>query len=135
MEERTISRMATLGLHHFNLRAQPELLEKLRDFYCNVVGLAVGHRPPFNIPGYWLYAGEQPVLHMSEAAAGDVRATHTATTFDHVAFNCTDRAGFEARLARLGIQYRTVRVPHTNQVQLFVRDPAGNGVELNFAGE
>jgi catechol-2,3-dioxygenase len=127
--------MATSGLNHFNLRAHRELLERLRDFYCDVVGLAVGHRPPFNIPGYWLYAGEQPVLHLSEAAAGDVRATDTATTFDHVAFNCTNLAEFEGRLARLGIKYRIVRVPQTSQVQLFVRDPAGNGIELNFASE
>ena len=128
-------RMATLGLNHFNLRADRKLLEKLREFYCDVVGLTVGVRPPFKFSGYWLYAGEQPVVHLAEAAAGDVRATGTATTFDHVAFNCTNLAEFEGRLARLGIAYRMNRVPHTNQVQLFVRDPAGNGVELNFANE
>ena len=127
--------MATLGLNHFNLRAQHELLEKLREFYCDVVGLTVGIRPPSEVHGYWLYAGEQPVLHLSEASAGDVRATDTVTTFDHVAFNCTDLAEFEGRLARLGIKYRMNRVPQTNAVQLFVRDPAGNGVELNFASE
>jgi catechol-2,3-dioxygenase len=128
-------RMPTLGLNHFNLRAPQELMEKLRDFYCDVVGLTVGMRPPFKFSGYWLYAGEQPVLHLAEAAAGEVRAADTATTFDHVAFNCTGLAEFEGRLARLGIRYRMNRVPQTNQVQLFVRDPAGNGVELNFANE
>jgi catechol-2,3-dioxygenase len=126
-------RMATLGLNHFNLRAHRELLEKLRDFYCDVVGLVVGPRPPLKISGYWLYAGEQPVLHLSEAATADIGQTDTVTTFDHVAFDCTDLAEFEARLARLGIRYHMNRVPQTTRVQLFVRDPAGNGVELNFA--
>jgi catechol 2,3-dioxygenase-like lactoylglutathione lyase family enzyme len=153
--------MATLGLNHFNLRAHPELLEKLRDFYRDVVGLEVGFRPPFQSAGYWLYAGDQAVLHLSASAAGaaatsaagaaatssagaaatsaagaaatEMRAVDATTTFDHVAFSCTDLPAFEERLARHGIKYRTGRVPQTSQVQLFVRDPAGNGVELNFA--
>ena len=51
--------MTTLGLNHYNLRANRELLDALRDFYCTVVGLTVGERPPFSSFGYWLYAGDQ----------------------------------------------------------------------------
>ena len=36
-------------------------------------------------------------------------------------------------LAGRGIEYRTASVPLTGQAQLFFRDPAGNGVELQFA--
>jgi catechol-2,3-dioxygenase len=125
--------MATLGLNHFNLRAHPELLEQLRDFYRDVVGLEVGFRPPFDSAGFWLYAGDQAVLHLSTAATTEPRSVHGGTTFDHVAFSCTGLPEFEDRLARHGIKFRTGRVPETSQVQLFLRDPAGNGVELNFA--
>jgi hypothetical protein len=38
-------------------------------------------------------------------------------------------------LAAHGIEWRTARVPLIGQIQLFVRDPAGNGVELNFAAD
>ncbi len=127
--------MPTLGLDHYNLRAPRELMERLRSFYCDVVGLSVGERPPFGSFGYWLYAGGQPVLHLSETRSGESRGAGAASTFDHAAFSCAGRGEFERRLTQLGIAFETARVPGTGQVQLFVTDPAGNGVELNFAGE
>ena len=126
--------METLGLDHYNLRAPQPLLEALRAFYCDVVGLRVGDRPAFSTAGYWLYAGSQPVLHLTQAREGQARPAGTPGTFDHAAFSCTGRAAFEARLQQHGVRYRRSRVPQTSQVQLFITDPAGNGVELNFAG-
>jgi len=127
--------MTTLGLNHYNLRAQPELLEKLRRFYCDVVALRVGFRPAFKSSGYWLYAGDQAVLHLSQAAPDEQLSLAAMTTFSHVAFSCTDVASFEQRLKHHGVDYRVTHVPQTEQVQLFCRDPAGNGVELNFSSE
>jgi catechol-2,3-dioxygenase len=126
--------MNVQGFSHYNLRASRELLDALRSFYVEVVGLRVGERPAFVSFGYWLYAGEQAVLHLSEAARDETRSVDATTTFDHAAFNCTGRREFETRLTQLGISYELARVPQTNQVQLFLKDPAGNGVELNFAG-
>jgi catechol 2,3-dioxygenase-like lactoylglutathione lyase family enzyme len=125
--------MENLGLNHYNLRAPRPLLEALRDFYCEVVGLHVGARPPLASFGYWLYAGGQGVLHLSEARESEQRAPAAPGTFDHVAFTCTDSAGYQQLLERKGIPYRRAQVPQTGQVQLFFQDPAGNGVELNFA--
>ena len=124
--------MPVRGFDHYNLRAARPLLEELREFYCDVVGLTVGDRPPFRRFGYWLYAGDRPVLHLSETNADETRSTGATTTFAHAAFDCTDRAAFEKRLDERGIRYRVERVPITNQVQLFFSDPAGNGVELGF---
>ena len=125
--------MKNLGLNHYNLRAPRPMLEALRQFYCDIVGLRVGERPPLASFGYWLYAGEQGVLHLSEARDDEQRDRPAAGTFDHVAFSCADCAGFQALLDAQGVQYRLARVPGTGQVQLFFQDPAGNGVELNFA--
>ena len=36
------------------------------------------------------------------------------------------------QLKRLGLAYEVAEVPARRQVQLFITDPAGNGVELNF---
>ena len=127
--------MPALGLNHYNLRAPRPVMEQLRSFYCDVVGLIPGERPPFGSFGYWLYAGGQPILHLSEARPGDPPSAGTAATFDHAAFSCCGRAEFERKLTRLGIAFTTARVPGTTQVQLFINDPAGNGVELNFAAE
>jgi len=124
--------MRVVSFSHYNLRAPRELLDRLRAFYTEVVGLEVGVRPAFRSYGYWLYAGEQAVLHLSEAARDQTRAPDTPSSFDHAAFNCVGQGEFEARLAQLGIEYEVARVPQTGQVQLFFNDPAGNGVELTF---
>ena len=127
--------MPVRAFDHYNLRAPRALLDDLCAFYRDVVGLTVGPRPPFRRFGYWLYAGERPVLHLGEADAGESCDAPVSGTFNHASFDCTGKREFEARLAALGIEYRTARVPLTGQEQLFFRDPAGNGVELQFASE
>jgi catechol-2,3-dioxygenase len=124
--------MAVDGLNHYNLRAQQPLLDVLRDFYIAVVGLEPGFRPPFSSFGHWLYAGGRPVVHLTEALPGEYRPVDGSGTFDHAAFSCTDDALFKSRLERHGIKYSCDVVPHTGELQLFFKDPAGNGVELNF---
>jgi len=126
--------MNVLSFSHYNLRAPRELLDVLRSFYTEVVGLRVGERPPFMSFGYWLYAGQQDVLHLTETESDEVRSIEATTTFDHAAFNCAGRGKYEGALAQRGITYKVAHVPQTGQVQLFFRDPAGNGVELNFTG-
>jgi catechol 2,3-dioxygenase-like lactoylglutathione lyase family enzyme len=121
--------MPVLNFNHFNLRAEQPLLDELRDFYVDVLGMKVGWRPPFKSSGYWLYLGDQAVLHLSEAPSDGTGIG----TFDHVAFTCTKLPEFEERLRQLGIEYRRATVPGTTQVQLFATDPSGNGVEFNFA--
>jgi glyoxylase I family protein len=127
-----IAVMPALGLNHYNLRAARELMETLRAFYVEVVGLEPGPRPPFASVGHWLYAGGRPVLHLSLASPAEGRSTGARTTFDHVAFDCAGRAAYEALLAARGIAFEVARVPGTTQVQVFFDDPAGNGVELDF---
>ncbi len=125
--------MPVTALDHYNLRASRQTLDVLRDFYVTVVGLQPGYRPPFKSFGYWLYAGSQAVLHLSEARPGEDRTTGAINTFDHVAFSCTTVREFEIRLRALDINYTLAEVPLTGARQIFFSDPAGNGVELNFS--
>jgi catechol-2,3-dioxygenase len=122
-----------LGLAHYNLQAPRDLLERLRSFYCEVVGLEIGPRPAFNRFGYWLYAAGVDVLHLAETVPGDERLIHVNSTFDHAAFRCKDLAVFKRALEERGIPFETSVVPQTGVVQLFLTDPAGNGVELQFS--
>ncbi|MBR8064001.1 VOC family protein [Burkholderia ambifaria] len=125
--------MSVIGINHYNLRTDRATLDTLRDFYVNVVGLEQGYRPPFQSAGYWLYAGTQAILHLSEARPGEVRPSHVVNTFDHMAFSCENAADMERRLTDAQVRYSRRYVPLTRQLQLFFADPAGNGVELNFA--
>jgi catechol-2,3-dioxygenase len=125
--------MPALGLNHYNIRAGQPLIGRIRDFYVDVVGLHEGWRPPFNFPGHWLYAGETAVLHLVETPVEQTEAK-PPSVLDHVAFTCTGIDEFESRLQARGIGYRKAGVPGAAIQQLFLTDPAGNGVELNFAG-
>ncbi len=124
--------MAVVELNHYNLRAGTEMLGRVRDWYRDVLGLAVGERPPFANAGYWLYAGQRPLVHLSAAGADDPAPAAGRGSVDHVAFTCTDFEAMRARLVARGIAYRVAEVPARRQRQIFLEDPAGNGVELNF---
>jgi catechol 2,3-dioxygenase-like lactoylglutathione lyase family enzyme len=118
---------------HYNLSAHRPDLERLRVFYVDVVGLREGARPPIQRFGYWLYAGEVPVLHLIEARPGERREADVPGTFNHVAFRCEDYDAVVAVLEASDIAFRAVEDPAQGLRQLFLRDPLGNGVELSFA--
>lgn len=127
--------MKITGLDHYNIRVPMALLEPLRRFYVEVLNLRVGQRPPFHSSGYWLYAGERPLVHLSGFAPAAAMREQIRPTgwFDHVAFACENPAVTMQRLRELDIEYVMDTVPETGQIQLFFNDPAGIGVELNFA--
>lgn len=118
-------------IDHINISGSAELLARCRDFYVNVLGLRDGDRPQFRSRGYWLYAGDAPLVHLSERAHG--HETQPAGTLDHYAFACTgDVEEMVQRLEQHGVAFTIDRVPARNQTQIFLRDPAGVGIELNF---
>ncbi|HTU88269.1 MAG TPA: VOC family protein [Solirubrobacteraceae bacterium] len=118
-------------------------IERTRDFYCDVVGLAVGERPPLEFPGYWLYAGATASVHVAERrayashAAGLGLAVPSAGAgvgpVDHVAFRAGsgDYDELLERLSRAGIEAVTNAVPGGPR-QVFIEDPNGVRVEINF---
>jgi glyoxylase I family protein len=125
--------LALLGFNHYNLRAERWMMEQLKVFYRDVVGLQIGERPQLTSFGYWLYAGSKDVLHLSEAKPEEKRKENVATTFDHVAFTATDYDATIVRLENLAIKFSVHEISSTGQKQIFFRDPAGNGIELNFS--
>ena len=125
--------MEITGFAHFNLRAPRALLDELLLFYTEVIGLEQGWRPTFPRFGYWLYIGSQNVLHLTEATGDHGQVTSVPASFDHASFRCAGIKAFEQKLTQQGVEFATSLVPQTNQVQLFFKDPAGNGVELSFS--
>lgn len=124
--------MAVTHIAHYNFRLPRVLLDLVRGFYMDVVGLSLGERPAFQSFGYWLYAGEQDVLHLTKEAADDPCVAGSHLTFDHVALACTDWPMYEMRLKAHGVAFTIDRVPGRGTLQVFFSDPVGNGVELIF---
>jgi catechol 2,3-dioxygenase-like lactoylglutathione lyase family enzyme len=123
-----------LSINHIQLVAEKDLVLKLRDFYCDVVGLTDGFRPTFERFGFWLYIEDKDVLHLITPKEGDGRSLQKSS-FDHVAFKTADYQGVLQKLKSLNIPFEEKPIPGMAAHQIFLRDPAGNRVELNFDGD
>jgi catechol 2,3-dioxygenase-like lactoylglutathione lyase family enzyme len=122
-------------------------IEATRDFYCLVVGLSVGDRPPLAFPGYWLYAGPgggsaAACVHVADRRAYAAHAAGLGLTVpesdagvgpvDHIAFNAADYDGLLERLQRHGVRAVRNTVPGGPR-QVFIQDPNGVRVEINVS--
>ena len=131
--------MSVQALEHITIRCAQ--LQRTRDFYVNLLGLSEGERPAFPFRGHWLYLGGIPVVHLVEASdsAGAwgreiviPQAENGTGSFDHVAFRGGDFAAMRERLQKAGMTFRERVVPGGALSQLFVPDPEGVLVEINF---
>ena len=120
-----------LSINHIQLVAEKDLVLKLKDFYCDVVGLTEGFRPAFERFGFWLYIKDKDVLHLITPKEGDGRSPQKSS-FDHVAFKTDDYQGVLKKLKTLDIPFEEKPIPGMTAHQIFLKDPAGNRVELNF---
>ena len=51
-------------LDHVNLRTNQ--LDKMIDWYTNILGMRSGLRPDFQFPGAWMYGGDDASVHLVE---------------------------------------------------------------------
>jgi len=121
------------GLNHYNLRSDAQTMEQLKEFYVSIVGLSLGNRPPFESNGYWLYAGDKDVLHLSETKNNKKKQHHVDATFDHMAFSAHGLDLFSKRLKENNIDFYYREVPEIGTKQIFFKDIVGNGIELIFS--
>lgn len=139
-----------LTLNHFSIRSLD--LPACERFYCGALGLQVGPRPPFPFLGLWLYAGDTAVYsnavvhiigvdrddpeglkqYLGDRDAASLQGTGAV---DHVAFFATGLAATLERLRAQGVACRERTVPLLGLHQVFVDDPNGVVVELNFPAE
>jgi catechol 2,3-dioxygenase-like lactoylglutathione lyase family enzyme len=135
------------SLNHFSIRSTD--LTASRRFYEDVLGLRVGPRPNFPFPGLWLYVGDtalptNAVVHIIGLDGGNTDGLnqylgtrtpgglHGGGALDHVAFFATGLDEQIARLRECGITPRQRTVPSLGLHQLFLDDPDGIVVELNY---
>lgn len=139
-----------IQLNHFSIRSLD--LPACERFYCGLLGLEVGPRPPFPFPGLWLYAGDtaqysNAVVHIIGIDRNDPEglkqylgdrdesSLQGTGAVDHLAFFATGLAGTLARLRDQGVECRERMVPLLGLHQVFVDDPQGVVIELNFPAD
>jgi class 3 adenylate cyclase len=125
-----------IGLHHHAVRVapSPHEIDRARDFYAEILGLATDPARLSNsgTPGHWLYAGEHGQIHLigANGRRGD-DPQGIDNTEPHVALAVADLAEARAELKRRGIPFRVCGAARGVEfMQLFLRDPAGNLIEL-----
>jgi len=136
-----------ISLNHFSIRTTN--LDATRVFYEDVLGLTVGPRPPFPFPGLWLYNGDHAnyanaMVHVigidpndpeglkKYLGDRDVSALTGSGAIDHIAFFADGLSDMLAHLKTRGIAPRQRTVPSIGLHQLFLDDPNGVVVELNY---
>ena len=134
--------MPLTELNHYFVRAND--LEGTKDFYVKVLGFEVMQRPNFPFPGYWLGVNGKIQVHMGPAGIPDQEmyylgtpknaATEYSGVVDHIAFLANDPQEFVERFKSLGMSYRPRSLPESELFQLFIKDPNGITIELNFFG-
>ncbi len=117
------------AIHHYTIGCAPTDLPVLFAFYTGTLGLRDGYRPDLRHPGYWLYAGEHAIVHLN--------ALLTATPprlgpVDHIALKAHGLAATREGLRHAQVPFSETPLRGTRLHQLFLQDPLGLRVELNF---
>ena len=142
--------MSNLSLNHFSIRSLE--IEKTTEFFSKVLGLTVGPRPEFPFPGVWLYNGDEnswsnAVLHLiaidkndpnglkQYLGERDASSLHGSGAVDHIAFFATGLEEKIALLKSMKTPYRERTVPVLKLHQIFLDDPNGVVIELNYPAQ
>jgi catechol 2,3-dioxygenase-like lactoylglutathione lyase family enzyme len=140
----------TLSLNHYSIRTTD--LAAVERFYASVLGLSAGPRPDFPFPGVWMYNGghdnvANAVVHIIGMDANDpeglkkylgdrdVASLKGTGAVDHIAFFATGLSTMLAHLTALDIPFRARETPSIGLYQLFLDDPCGVVVELNYPAD
>ena len=119
-------------------------MAQTRDWYVRVLGFRVGPNPDFKFPVCWLYLGDRDIVHITEGGAQasenrrkyvgqESQATHGTGVLDHIAFRATGLEKMIEHLRAEGIEFKQRQVSDQGLYQLFMHDPNGVKIELNFA--
>lgn len=134
--------MSLSHIEHFLLQTAD--MEKTRKWYVSVLGMRVGPNPDFKFPVFWLYLGDKDVVHVTEGGAKvsenrkryvgqESQATSGSGAVDHIAFRATGLREMIAHLEGLGVDFKQRQVDDQGLYQLFMFDPNGVKIELNYS--
>ncbi|MEP7242469.1 MAG: VOC family protein [Gammaproteobacteria bacterium] len=132
--------MPLIKMEHFLVLTAD--IDGTRDFYCRVLGLRDGPRPPLGFPGYWLYLGDTACIHIAEwntytahSGGRDIPVSAPAAgtgPVDHIAFTATGYDELVANLDRYGVKARANVTNPNGLRQIFLLDPNGVKIEVNI---
>jgi catechol 2,3-dioxygenase-like lactoylglutathione lyase family enzyme len=129
-------------LEHFLIQTAD--MTATRDWYVNTLGFRDGPHPDFKFPVCWLYLGEKDVIHLTEGGTNvsenrkrylgqQSDAVQGSGVIDHMAFRCSGLQETMEHLKCSNVPFSQRQVDDQGVFQLFLMDPNGVKIELNFA--
>ncbi len=106
-------------------------LNRLLEFYEQVLNFNNGLRPDFVTEGHWLYLEDKPLIHLVKA---EKERKNEDPKLDHFGVTASGLAEFIERLRKLDVPYFVRIVPGPELRQVVIKDPDGNMFEVMFAG-
>lgn len=132
--------MPVLGLNHVNVRT-PDFSRTV-EFLRDALGMTVTAVPEHesNKKAAWAYDDSGvPVLHLASAEVAyspdevlPAEPPRGSGAVHHIALTCAGFEGMRTRLTSLSLSFRENHIAKTGVRQLFVKDPTGILLELNF---
>ena len=117
-------------------------VDATRNFYRDVLGFQEGFRPDLGFLGHWLYLGDTPCIHIADWATYTAHSNRLGIPvtkpapgtgpLDHVAFNGSDYDDLIDRLRRHAVAHHPHDSPGIGLRQIFLNDPNGLKLELNY---
>lgn len=134
--------MPLTKLDHFLV--QTEDVEATANWYEHVLGMHRGPTPDFRFHVVWMYIGDDALVHITDGGKNvsenrkaylgqQSTDTHGTGVLDHVAFHATGLKDMMDRLKQQNIQFDQRQVDSQGLFQLFLFDPNGIKVELNYS--
>lgn len=104
----------------------------MAQWYVDVLGLTLRNRRAYGFPGTWLYAGQDPVIHLISSSGSPGVGSEHSLRLEHYAFIATNRKAFEERLNEMGQDYKLSTPQALSSVMLDMHDPDGNHIHVDF---
>ena len=127
---------------HYTVRCAD--LDASTRFYRDVLGMRAEPHDGLAFRIVMMFVGDQAIAHLLETGAAlDEFFGHAAPAhgggverqtgnFQHVAFNATGLDDLRARLGAAGIEFSEKTLPEFGLHQVFVDDPDGVEIEINY---
>ena len=117
---------------HISLSAKDP--EGMRDFLCALLDLRAGDRPGFSFDGYFLFSGDEDLIHIfgrsDDDKISDKLGLAEQNIVHHVSFYSDDYTETKKRIDKLGLQHVTYDVTGSDVKQMFVRAPENLLIEI-----
>lgn len=124
--------MELLDIQHVAIRTKD--VDATNHFYTELLGMTFAKRPPMNFPGSWLLMGTTMIHVVGGDAARDADGSipSGSAAVDHLALAARGFDAYKSKFEEAGVTWKENALTEAGLWQLFVQDPSGILVELNF---